>query len=63
MIRIEAMLCENLVIGGEDGAKREVVNIGGLLRGGDDLVQDFDVWSIESARLGAELRYTTRLHS
>jgi len=43
MIWVESMLCENLVICGEDGAKGEVVNIGGLLRGGNDLVQNFDV--------------------
>ena len=50
------MLCENLVIGGEDGAKREIVNIGGLLRGGNDLVQYFDIYGMSLAADGSMYR-------
>lgn len=43
LVRIDAMLGDDLIVGCEEGTKRESLDVGLLLRAGDDLVKEADI--------------------
>lgn len=60
LVRIDAMLCNDFIVGCEEGAKRESLNVGLLLRAGDDLVKEADIYNM---RKMSRIRLDTRIYN
>ena len=52
MIRVKAVLCKDLVVRGEDGAKRKGIDVGVLLCSSNDSVEDRDIYTLNLEKKG-----------